>query len=243
MSGHSHWHSIKYQKGIADQKRGKIFSKMSREISIAAKDKGKDPDSNPSLRIAIEKAKKFNMPKDNIERAIKRGTGELKEAELESFVFEAYGPGKIALIIEGITDNKNRTFQEIKQILGQNNGKIANEGSVKWMFEKKGVITLNLDSQEPKTSKEELELKIIESGAEDFSWHENLVEIYSKVEDLEKIKNNLENQKIKIEGSTVDWVAKDKVRVEKKDLDACEKLFETLDESDDVQETYSNLQD
>lgn len=243
MSGHSHWHSIKYQKSIADQKRGKVFSKMSREISIAAKDKGKDPGNNPSLRIAIEKAKKFNMPKDNIERAIKRGTGELKEAELESFVFEAYGPGKIALIIEGITDNKNRTFQDIKQILSQNNGKIANEGSVKWMFEKKGVITLSLESQEPKINKEDLELKIIESGAEDFFWHENLLEIYSKIEDLEKIKNNLENQKIKTEGSSVDWIAKNKVQVEKKELDSCEKLFEALDENDDVQETYSNLLD
>jgi YebC/PmpR family DNA-binding regulatory protein len=243
MSGHSHWHSIKFQKSIADQKRGKIFSKMSREISIAAKEKGKDPTSNASLRIAIEKAKEFNMPKDNIERAIKRGTGELKEADLESFVFEAYGPGKIALIIEGITDNKNRTWQDIKQILSQNNGKIANEGSVKWMFEKKGVILLILDSQEPKLSKEDLELKIIDSGAENFFWKDNLLEIHSKTEDLEKIKNTFENQNIKIESSSIDWVAKDKVKVEEKEMEACEKLFEALDESDDVQGTYSNLLD
>ena len=243
MSGHSHWHSIKYQKGIADQKRGKIFSKLSREISIADKAKGKDPDTNPSLRIAVEKAKKFNMPKDNIERAIKRGTGELKEAELESFAFEAYGPGKTALIIEGITDNKNRTFQEIKQILSQHGGKIANEGSVKWLFEKKGVIIINLDSQEPKAAKEDLELKIIESGAEDFVWRENMAEIRSKTEDLEKIKNFFESQNIKIENSSLDWVAKDNVAVEKKEAEYCEKLFEALDENEDVQETYSNLSD
>lgn len=137
MSGHSHFHSIKYKKAITDAKRGKIFSKLSRQISIAAKEKGGDPDTNPALRTAIEKAKEFNLPKDNIERAIKKGTGELAGETLEEVLFEAYGPGGIAIIIEGITDNKKRTLNEIKQILNQHNSKLVGEGGVRWLFERK----------------------------------------------------------------------------------------------------------
>jgi len=137
MSGHSHWKTVKRGKEAEDKKRGQIFSKLSREISVAAREKGGNPETNPTLRIAIEKAKGFNLPKENIERAIKRGTGELAGEELESVLFEAYGPGGIAIIIEGITDNKNRTLGEIKQILNQNGGKLVGEGGVQWMFERK----------------------------------------------------------------------------------------------------------
>ncbi|MBZ1348491.1 MAG: YebC/PmpR family DNA-binding transcriptional regulator [Candidatus Nealsonbacteria bacterium] len=137
MSGHSHFSTIKHKKQAEDQKRGKVFSKLSREISMAAKEKGKDPETNPKLRLVIEKAKQWNLPKDNIERAIKKGIGELKEGALENIVFESYGPGGIAIIIEGITDNRTRTTGEIKQILNHYQGKLTSPGSVKWMFERK----------------------------------------------------------------------------------------------------------
>ncbi len=241
MSGHSHWSSIKHQKGAADQKRGKVFSKLSREISVAAKEKGGDPETNSTLRIIIERAKEFNLPKENIERAIKRGTGELEGVKLESVVFEAYGPGGIALIIEGITDNRNRTFSGIKQILNQNNGKLANEGSVKWLFERKGCLTLNLESHKDSKDKEDLELRAIESGAEDIHWHDNTLDVYTKPEELEKVKKILEEKEIQVETVSLDWVAKEKIKVDKKTKEASEKLFEALDEDDAVQEIYSNL--
>jgi len=233
MSGHSHWASIKHKKGAADEKRGKVFSKISKMISIAAKQGGGDPEANSKLRLAVEQAKQANMPKDNIERAIKKGTGELEGEKLEQVVFEAYGPGKTAIIIEGITDNKNRTLSEIKQILNQNKGKLADEGSVKWLFERKGAIIIN------KENTEELELIVIEAGAEDINEHDKFLEIYTKPEDLEKVKKNLEEKGIKPESVSLDWVAKE--NIENKEKEACEKLFEALDNNDAVQDIYSNL--
>lgn len=137
MAGHSHWKKIKYTKGKEDIQRGQIFSKLARLISIAAREGGKNPDTNPKLRMAIEQAKELNMPSDNIERAIKRGVGEMEGARLEPVIFEALGPGGIAIIIEGITDNKNRALSEIKQILSQNGGKLVGEGGIRWMFDRK----------------------------------------------------------------------------------------------------------
>jgi len=243
MSGHSKWSQIKYKKSITDAKRGKIFSKLSREISVAAREKGGDPQTNPKLRLAIEKAKEFNLPKENIERAIKRGTGELKGGILEEVIYEAYGPGGIALIIEGITDNKNRTLSEIKNILSTHNGKLAGGGSVSYLFEKKGCIIIDLKLQiEDLKNKEKLELEAIEAGAEDLKWRNDILEIYTKLEDLEKIKKSLQDKNIIIESSSIDWVPK--VEIELKDQKTKEqlnKLFEALDENDDVQEIYSNL--
>jgi len=240
MSGHSHFSSIKHKKGIADEKRGKAFSKMARVISVAAKEGGgSDPDSNYKLRIAIEQAKEINMPKDNIERAIKKGTGELTGEKLESVTFEAYGPGRIAIIIEGITDNKNRSLSEVKQILNQHNGKLAGEGSVKWLFERKGAIIVN--NEEKTIDKEGLELIAIEAGAEDIYWHDDILDIYTKPEELEKVKKNLEEKEIKIDSASLDWAAKEMIEVEEKEKQACQKLFEALDENDAVQDIYSNL--
>ncbi|MFH1462734.1 MAG: YebC/PmpR family DNA-binding transcriptional regulator [bacterium] len=184
MSGHSHAKTIQHKKAITDAKRGKTFSKLSREISLAAKEKGGNTENNPALRLVIEKARGFNMPKENIERAIKKGTGELAGENLESVSFEAYGPGGVAIIIEGITDNKNRTLGEVKQILGQYNAKLGGEGSAKWAFERK----------------------------------------------------------LKEDGSgSLEWAAKQEINVSEKDKEACEKLFEALDENDSVQEIYTNL--
>jgi len=233
MSGHSHWSSIKHKKGAADEKRGKIFSKISRMLSVAAKEGGGDPEANSKLKLAVEQAKQANMPKDNIERAIKKGTGELEGEKLEQVVFEAYGPGKTAIIIEGITDNKNRTLSEVKQILNQNKGKLADEGSVKWLFERKGTIIINRENTK------ELELIAIEAGAEDINEYDEFLEIHTRPENLEKVKKNLEEKGIKPESVSLDWVAKENIEVEEKE--SCEKLFEALDNNDAVQDIYSNL--
>lgn len=240
MSGHSHAKTIKHDKEISDQKRGKAFSKLARMISVAVKEKGGSPETNSALRMTIEKAREINMPQDNIERAIKRGLGESEEASLEEIAVEAYGPGGTAIIIEGISDNKNRALGEIKQILNQNGGKLVGEGAVRWMFERRGVIAIIIS---PTTNREELELKAIESGAEDFSWRDGFLDIYTKVEELEKVKIALEEKGTKIESASLDWVPKETLKVNEKDKEACEKLFETLDESDSVQEIYSNLKD
>ncbi len=240
MSGHSHAKTIKHDKEISDQKRGKAFSKLARMISVAVREKGGSPETNSALRMTIEKAREINMPQDNIERAIKRGLGELEDASLEEIAVEAYGPGGTAIIIEGIADNKNRALGEIKQILNQNGGKLVGEGAVRWMFERKGVITIIIS---PTTNREELELKAIEAGAEDLSWRDGFLDIYTKVEELEKVKVALEEKGTKIESASLDWVPKETLEVNEKDKEACEKLFETLDESDSVQEIYSNLKD
>ncbi len=239
MSGHSHAKTVKRVKEAGDKKRGKAFSKMARVIILAAKEGGGDPGSNYKLKMAIDQARQVNMPKDNIERAIKKGTGELFGEKLEQFVFEAYSPGKTAIIIEGITDNKNRSLSEIKQILNQYNGKLAGAGSVKWLFERKGTITV--DNEQETISKEELELIAIEAEAEDIYWHNNTLYIYTKPEELEKVKRNLEEKSIKIESSSLDWIAKETIEIEEKEKESCQKLFEALDENDAVQDIYSNL--
>lgn len=242
MSGHSHWASIKHKKGAADEKRGKVFSKLARLISVAAKEKGGDPESNPKLRLAIEQAKSVNMPKDNIERAIKKGTGELEGEKLEEITFEAFGPGGIAIIIEGITDNKKRALEEVRQTLNRHQGKLAGEGSVKWLFERKGVIIINIKNQISNAKNEELELKAIEAGAEDINWTNDFLQIIAKPEDLEKIKKTLEENGLKTESASLDWVAKETIAKDEKDKEASQKLFEALDESDSVQDIYSNLE-
>jgi YebC/PmpR family DNA-binding regulatory protein len=241
MSGHSHWATIKGKKEIADKKRGQSFSKTLRMISVAVKEGG-DPETNSKLLLAMERAKEFNMPKETIERAIKRGAGELKGQILEEFIYDAYGPGKIAILIEGITDNKNRAINEIKKILEANNGKLVTSGSVKWMFERKGCIVIDSELQnEDLGDKEKLELKVIEAGAQDLLWRDNYLDIYTKIEDLEKVKKNLEDQGIKIDSSSLDWIAKEEIEVKEEEKKACQKLFEALDESEEVQEIYSNL--
>ena len=242
MSGHSHARTIKHQKTITDQKRGQIFSKLARSIEVAAKEGGPNPETNAKLRVVVEEAKKFNLPKDNIERAIKRGTGELAGEKLEEVLFEAYGPGGIAIIIEGITDNKNRTLGEIKQIVNQNDGKLVGEGGVKWMFKRKGCIIVDLKMQnEGFKNKERLELMAIEAGALDIYWHGDILDVYTKIEELDRVKKGLEEKGIKAESASLDWVAKEEISLNEKDREACQKLFEALDENEAVQEIYSNL--
>ena len=243
MSGHSHWSSIKHKKEITDAKKSKNFSKLSHLISVSAREGGKDMNFNPRLKMAVDKARSFNVPADKIERAIKKGTGEIKGMILEEITYEAYGPGGVAIIIEAITDNKNRSLGNVKQILAQDGGKLANEGSVKWMFERKGCIVLQITDQHEHINKDrdEWELLVIESGAEDIDWENQSLNVYVKVEDLEKTRKGLESKNIKIESASLDWVAKEKVKLEEKENEKCQKLFEALDDDDMVQDIYSNL--
>ena len=242
MSGHSHAKTVRKKKEADAKKRGQIFSKMARLIEVAVRQGGPNPETNAKLRMAIELAKSYSVPSENIERAIKRATGEIEGEKLEEVSFEALGPGGIAMIIEGITDNKNRALNEIKQVLSRFNCKLANEGSLRWMFERKGCITINLKSQDPKfKNKEELELIAIEAGAEDLYWYDDNFDIYCDVKDLEKVKEELKKRGIKIDSATLDWKPKEMVDLDEKKKKECLELFEALDELDSVQEIFSNL--
>jgi len=242
MSGHSHSKTIKHQKNITDQKRGQMFSKMARVISVAVKEGGANPETNNKLKVAMEQAKQLNMPKENIERAIKQATGGEEATNLAEVLFEAYGPGGIAVIIEGITDNKNRTLGEIKQIINQNGGKLVGEGGVKWMFERKGCMIVDLKLQiEDLQNREKLEMLAIEAGASDIYWHDETLDVYTNTGELDRVKKSLEEKGISIESASLDWVAKEQIELNEKQKESSQKLFEALDENDAVQEIYSNL--
>lgn len=231
MSGHSHFHNIKLKKGAEDAKRSKLFSKLSKEISITAREGGPDIAFNPKLRSIVDKARGLNMPNDSIEKAIKRGSGEIEGATLEEFLIEAYGPDNMAVLIEGITDNKNRSINEIKLLVSQKGGKIVNEGAIKWMFERRGVIGIT-DIQ----SKEEAELLAIEAGAEDILWEEDNLIIYTKPEEMENVKNN--STSLKVDFANLEWVAKEKISA---DEEKCTSFIEAIEDHDDVSNVYTNI--
>jgi len=193
---------------------------------------------NPKLRSIVDKARSQNMPADSIEKAIKKGSGELEGYTLEEFLIEAYGPNGVAMIIEGITDNKNRSLGEIKLILNQNGGKMVEGGAIKWMFERKGVILIN---KEDLKDKEDMELATIESGADDFAWEEEGMAIYTKPEDLEKVRRFFDGKGIKIASANLEWLAKETVEADEKTREKCQKLFEALDDHDDVQNIFWNI--
>lgn len=237
MSGHSHWAGIKHKKGLADAQRSKAFSRLAKEITLAAK-AGPDPQSNSALRTVLEKAKELNMPKENVERAIKKATGEGGAGQLQEILLEAFGPGGIALLISGITDSKNRTLGEIKQILGRFGGKLVEGGAVQWLFEKKGEITLLLTGQK----KDDLELAAIEAGAQDLYWgDENTLLIYTFPAELEKVKTALAQKGITPESASLSWIPKEHIDADSSAKETAQKLFEALDEQDDVQEIYANV--
>ena len=241
MSGHSHWAGIKHKKGLADAQRSSVFSKLAREISVEAKS-GDNPETNYKLKAAIDKAHEFNMPRENIERAILRGAGKLPGAALEEFSVEAYGPGGIAIIAEGITDNKNRSLGEARMVLNKNNGKIVNEGAIRWMFDNKGYIVIDAKNQSPENqSKEDLEMAAIEAGAENTSWDEDILEIYTKSEELGQIKKTIEAKGIKTEEVSLGWFPKEEVAVDEKIMAANQKLLEELEGGDDISRAFSNL--
>ena len=244
MSGHSHAKTIAHDKGIADQKRGAAFSKMVRLITVAVKDGGPNPDTNARLRMALDMAKGINMPKDNIERAISRASGADEGQAFSDFLFEGMGPGNVAILIEGITDNKNRAVNDIKTILSQNGGKMVGEGAVRWMFERKGIIIVELAEQTAEMqNKENLEMEAIEAGADDIYWFENIMEIHTSPESTEATKKTLESKNIKVKSFSLGWLPKEEIEGDEKIKEQNEKLMEKLNDNDSVQEVYSNLKD
>jgi YebC/PmpR family DNA-binding regulatory protein len=240
MSGHSKWHSIKHKKAKEDAKRGNIFGKLSRNIIVAVKDGGGgDLRDNIALANAIAKAKEYNMPQNNIERAIKRGTGEIEGENYESILYEGYGPGGIAIIVEVMTENKNRTASDIRNILSRYNGTLGESGSVSWQFERKGIIAV--ERSEVK-DEEEFMLSMIDSGAEDIDEDDDIYEIKTPPTEFMKVKEVLEKNKIKINSSELGLVPKSTIKLSKEDSAKALKLINALDEHDDVQNVNSNLE-
>ncbi len=233
MAGHSHAKNVKRTKDAENQKRSLLFSKMGRIISLAAKE-GEDIEKNPVLKIAVEKAKKMNVPKENIEKAIKKGSGDLKET-FQEFLFEAYGPGGTALIIEGITDNINRTSAEIKKIVNQHGGKIAELGSVKWMFNKKGIIKIKNNE-----NTKDIEMIIIDSKAQDFEKENGDFIVFTDPENLNEIKNYIESKGLEVESSNFSWVPKSKLKIDESNKRKLLNLVFNLENNEDVQKTYIN---
>ncbi len=241
MSGHSKWHNIQGRKGKQDALRSAMFSKYSKLITIAAKGGG-DPDKNFSLRIAIDKAKSVSMPKDNIDKAIKKGTGELNDGiVLEEALYEAFGPGGVAVLIKAVTDNKNRTVSEIKHILTKSGGSMAGPGSVAWMFEQIGVIRLTAEELKNKNiSQDDFEMSLIEVGAQDIKVEEDEIEVLTKIEDLQKVLGKIKEMNLEPNKSGIEWVAKEKVEIPEENVDKLQNLFGELEEREDVEDYFTN---
>lgn len=236
MSGHSKWATIKHKKAATDAKRGSLFTKLIKEITIAARGGGK-PDSNPRLRVAIERAKEASMPSDNIERAIKKGTGELEGVSYEDITLEGYGPGGVAIYVEGVSDNRNRTTSEVRTIFTKKGGNMAGAGSVSWMFEKKGYIVVS------KTVIDEDKLMgiALEAGAEDFIVEEENYAIKTAPQDYFKIKKVIDDNKIPTADAEITLLPKNTVAVKGDDAKKVLELVEALEEHDDVQHVYANF--
>jgi YebC/PmpR family DNA-binding regulatory protein len=237
MSGHNKWASIKHKKAIVDSKRGKLFSKLSKELTVSAKAGGGDPASNARLRVAVNKAKAVNMPADNIERAIKKGTGELPGVSYEEIVYEGYGPKGVAIIAEALTDNKNRTGSEIRNIFSKKSGNMAGSGSVSWMFNKKGFIMVKAD----KIDEDKLMAIALDAGAEDMKLQDGIYEITTPVSALEKIKDAIKDSNIEIESAELTMIPTSTVALDGVDAKAVLSLVEMLEDHDDVQNVYANF--
>ncbi|MFH0840210.1 MAG: YebC/PmpR family DNA-binding transcriptional regulator [Candidatus Omnitrophota bacterium] len=237
MSGHSKWATIKHKKAATDSKRGKLFTKLIKMLTVAAKNGGGSPDTNPSLRLAIDKAKEANMPQDNIERAIKKGTGELPGVSYESVSYEGYGPGGVAFYVDVLTDNKNRVTAEIRTIFSKIGGNLAGAGAVSWLFEKKGLFIVNKKD----ASEDKLMSIVLDAGAEDMSDESETYEIKCQPVDYEKIKKALDTAKIKVESSEVTFLPKNTVKVSGDQAKQVLNLVEQLEDNDDVQNVYANF--
>jgi YebC/PmpR family DNA-binding regulatory protein len=237
MSGHNKWSKIKNKKGVDDVKRGNLFTKLTREIIISAKEGGGSLDSNFRLRLAIQKARDANMPMDNIDRAISKGTGTGEGGALIEMTLEGYGPNGIAIMVSAMTDNRNRTVQEVRSSFTKHGGAMGESGCVNWMFKSRGVITINVD----KDKEEELELAAIDAGAEDVNTQGGVMEIYTKPDTLEKVRAALEAVKIKVESSELQMVPETMVTLDEKGATQALKLLDRLEELDDVQNVYSNV--
>ncbi|HNZ58111.1 MAG TPA: YebC/PmpR family DNA-binding transcriptional regulator [Syntrophorhabdaceae bacterium] len=237
MSGHSKWSSIKHKKGAADAKRGKMFTKLIKEITTAARIGGGDPDTNARLRVAVAQAKAENMPKENIERAIKKGIGAIEGESYEEYTYEGYGPGGVAILIEVLTDNKKRTTAEIRHILSRLNGNMGEAGCVSWMFNKKGYFAFD-----NKTTDEDKIMELaLESGAEDISTDENEIEVITDVTNFDQIKKVFDTNNLKYSVAEISMIPQMSVKLEGKNAETMLKLMEMLEDSDDVQRVYANF--
>jgi YebC/PmpR family DNA-binding regulatory protein len=236
MSGHSKWSTIKRKKGAADAKRGKIFTKLIKEITIAAREGGGDPGANPRLRLAIDNAKAANMPADNIERAIKKATGELEGVTYHELMYEGYGPGGVAMLIEVATDNKNRSVAEVRHLLSKYNGSMGENGSVAWMFDRKGIVTLPIKN---KTEDEIMDI-VLEAGAEDLHTEEDFFEVQTDLESFEPVRKALVAADLQIENASLQWIAKNTININGEDAEKVMKIIEAMEDSEDVQNVYSN---
>lgn len=238
MSGHSKWSTIKRKKGANDAKRGKIFTKLIKEITVAAKMGGGDPDANPRLRTAVLSAKSENMPKDNIERAIKKGTGGLEGVNYEEILYEGYGPGGVAVLVETMTDNKNRTVADVRHYFSKSGGNLGESGCVGWMFDKKGVVVVDKET----ISEEELMDLALEAGAEDVVEEDTTFQVITAPEDFNEVMGNLEKAELKHVEASVSMVPKNTVDVaEEKTARSLMKLLDSLEDHDDVQKVHANF--
>lgn len=236
MSGHNKWSTIKHKKGAADAKRGKIFTKLIKEITVAAKMGGGDPEGNPRLRTAMDKAKSENMPKDNIERAIKKGTGGMDGVNYEETTYEGYGPGGVAVLVEVMTDNRNRTVSDVRSIFTKNNGNMGEAGCVSWIFDKKGLIVFSGD-----TDFDKLFEAALEAGAEDVSDEDGQIEVITDPASFIEVREELEKAGFKHESAEVTMMPQTMVKLEGKQAESMLKMMERLEDNDDVQNVYANF--
>ena len=237
MAGHSKWKQIKRAKAITDQKRGAQFTKLGREITMAARQGGGDPAGNARLRLALLKAKEGNMPSDIIDRAIAKAVGDNDSSNLDEVVYEGYGPGGTAVMVEAVTDNRNRTVAEIRTAFGKGGGSMGESGSVGWMFTTRGVIALNLP---PKADADEVALLAIDAGADDFTVEDEVVSVYTKPEDLESVRKALEEAGFGVDSADVERVPSTTVQLEEKEALQTLRMLERLEDVDDVQRVFSN---
>ena len=237
MSGHSKWSTIKHKKGAADAKRGKIFTRLIKEITVAARLGGGDPASNPRLRSAIQAAKAENMPKENIERGIKKGTGELEGVSYEEVNYEGYGPGGVALLVDCLTDNKNRTVADLKHIFDRHGGSLGEPGCVAWMFEKKGLIV----SERGKVDEEKLLELALEAGAEDIKEEGTEFEVITAPSDFEAVKKAFDNSALAYHIAEIDMIPQNTIKLEGKKAERMLKMMEALEDNDDVNQVYANF--
>lgn len=238
MSGHSKWATIKHKKGAADAKRGQMFTKLIKEISIAARMGGGDPDANPRLRTAILKAKAANMPKDNVERAIKKGTGELEGVNYEELTYEAYAPGGVAVLIEVLTDNKNRAAADVRNILNKAGGSLATAGAVSRLFKRKGIITFDGE----KYTEDQIMEAALEGGAEDVTSSDGIIEVTTTPEDFEAVLNALNAKNFESMSAEISMIPDAEVSLDKEATGKVMKMIDRLEENDDVQNVYHNLE-
>lgn len=236
MSGHSKWSTIKHKKGATDAKRGKIFTKIIKEITVAARMGGGDPETNPRLRSALITARSENMPKDTFERAIKKGTGDLEGVDYEEILYEGYGPGGVAVLVECLTDNRNRTIAEVRQVFNKAGGNVGTDGCVAWMFDKKGLIIVNKEDSDEETLME----LALDAGAEDIKDETESFEIICEPADFEAVKEAIDGAEIKCEMAEITMIPQNMTKVEGKEAEQMINFMEAMDDCDDIQKFYSN---